>query len=240
MTITRTMLLPDEQYEYLDSWATKDKDEWVAANIGLSRVRDELPLFNVKWFDYRTLHPFDATVLFCEAYKRAYSQIMRSHGRVDYVTAEFRTGLKRVPYTEQGTGVRTSLWKARQAADRQGVEYDYFCQTILSIAASREWGELPRPQHLWQEDLLEIFAEKLVNRSMTRLMGSENPWFSKENYSGHPVQIAHREHILHQLDKRVANRTLAIWSAVVAHRWLDEQTARNHFPEETARACAFN
>ncbi|MCJ8600972.1 hypothetical protein MWH03_00055 [Klebsiella pneumoniae] len=239
MVITRKDLLPDEQYDYLDSWTTRDKDQWVADTIGLSRARDELALFGVKWFDYRTIHPFDATALFCEAYKRAYSQIMQAHGRVDYVTAEFRTGLKRVPYTAQAASVRTSLWKARQTADRYGVEYDYFCNTILSIAASREWGELPRPQHMWQEDLLEILAEKLINRSMTRLMGSENPWFSTENYCGHEVQDAHRAHIIRLLEDRVANRTLAIWSAVKMHRWLDEQSARLHFPEETARACVF-
>lgn len=239
MTISRTDLLVDEQYEYLNSWSVRDKDEWVADTIGLSRARGELELFDTKWFDYRMMHPLDATVLFCEAYKRAYSQIMRTHGRVDYVTAQFRTGLKRVPYTAQGPSVRTSLWKARQTADERGVDYDYFCSTILSIAASREWGELPRPQHMWQEDLLAIFAEKLLNRSMTRLMGSDNPWFSTENYCGHEVQDAHRAHIFDQLENRVANRTLAIWSAVRAHQWIDEQAARLRFPEETARACAF-
>ncbi len=60
----------------------------------------EAELFDTKWFDYRDMHPLMATCLFTEAYKRAYSQIMLSHGREHFETAPFSTGLKRLPYQE--------------------------------------------------------------------------------------------------------------------------------------------
>ena len=80
-----------------------------------------------------------ATCLFTEAYKRQYSYIMLSHGREHYETAQFTTGLKRVPYQELSTANKTSLWKARQFADQYCCSYDYFISTVLSAAARRLW-----------------------------------------------------------------------------------------------------
>ncbi|MCV5282825.1 hypothetical protein OFC15_27930, partial [Escherichia coli] len=102
-----------------------------------------------------------------EEYKRQYSYIMLSHGREHYETAPFTTGLKRVPYQELSTANKTSLWKARQFADRYCCSYDYFISTVLSAAARRLWNKLPRPQHLWQPELIEIFEEKLARRATT-------------------------------------------------------------------------
>lgn len=118
-------------------------DEWVAKNIGLSRCKGEADLFETKWFDYRDMHPLQATAVFTEEYKRQYANIMLTHGREDFQSAPFNTGLKRVPFHDQSTANKTSLWKARQFADRYCVNYGYFIGTILSIAASRLWDKLP-------------------------------------------------------------------------------------------------
>ena len=159
----------NDQYDFMTEWDTTVMDKWVAENIGLSRCKDEAELFETKWFDYRDMHPLMATCLFTEAYKRQYSYIMLSHGREHYETAPFTTGLKRVPYQELSTANKTSLWKARQFADQYCCSYDYFISTVLSAAARRLWDKLPRPQHLWQPELIEIFEEKLAKRAVTRL-----------------------------------------------------------------------
>ena len=93
----------NDQYDFMTEWDTTVMDKWVAENIGLSRCKDEAELFETKWFDYRDMHPLMATCLFTEAYKRQYSYIMLSHGREHYETAQFTTGLKRVPYQELST-----------------------------------------------------------------------------------------------------------------------------------------
>ena len=139
-------------------------DRWVSENIGLSRCSGETELFATKWFDYRNMHPLVATCLFSEIYKIEYARIMLTHGRDDFQRAPYRTGLKRVAYQDHGMGVKTSLWRARQFADKYCCSYEYYISTILSIAAQRLWANLPRPQHLWQDDLVEIFEQKLSLR----------------------------------------------------------------------------
>ncbi|MEX6156048.1 hypothetical protein AB6G46_24345 [Providencia hangzhouensis] len=54
----------DDPQEFMLSWSVSDKDKWVVENVGLSRTKQELHLFQSKWFDYRQLHPMDATLLF--------------------------------------------------------------------------------------------------------------------------------------------------------------------------------
>ncbi|MEH2761143.1 hypothetical protein, partial [Klebsiella pneumoniae] len=189
------------------------------------------------WFDYRDMHPLMATCLFTEAYKRAYSQIMLSHGREHFETAPFSTGLKRLPYQELSAVNKTSLWKARQFADRYCCSYDYFISTVLSAAARRLWDKLPRPQHLWQPELIEIFESKLANRAGTRLDDSVVSFKNLGDMQHDPIQERYFEWVLERLkhitrDKRI--RT--IFSAVWLMELVPERVIYAHYPEELEEA----
>ncbi|GAA0353159.1 hypothetical protein L9H26_19195 [Morganella psychrotolerans] len=237
LSIDKFIAEEDEQ-GFMLSWSGLDKDTWVAENVGLSRVKAEAELFHSKWFDYRHLHPMDATILFAEAYKKEYAAIMGSHGREDYRKAPFKTGLKRVPFIRLSKTNITSLWKARQKADELGVEYGYFISSILSIAAKREWRELPRPQHLWQDDLLEIFTDKHNRRKGTRLDGSLMDYFTTSMYSGDEIQKAHRKYILAQImDALPRKRYLMIFSAAFLAKYIDKQFFEMQFPNDYRKAC---
>lgn len=216
-----------------------DMDLWASQNIGYSRCKNETALYQTKWFDYRLAHPLVATCLFTEAYKAAYAQIMLTHGRDDFRTAPFRTGLKRIPYQEQSIANRTSLWKARQTADQYCCTYEYFITTILSIAASRLWNELPRPQHLWQESLLEIFEDKLAKRSKTRVDDSMVSFHNMPHQGVVEVQKSYYESILGHLSSLSSfNRTLAIFSLVFLRQLLPDDLVMRHFPYECREARA--
>jgi hypothetical protein len=137
----RLLNTPDgEKYAFMQEMTTSDMDRWVSENIGLSRCSGETELFATKWFDYRNMHPLVATCLFSEIYKIEYARIMLTHGRDDFQRAPYRTGLKRVAYQDHGMGVKTSLWRARQFADKYCCSYEYYISTILSIAAQRSVG----------------------------------------------------------------------------------------------------
>lgn len=233
-------ILEDDPQEFMLSWTAQDKDKWVVENLGLSRTTAELELFDKKWFDYRHLHPMDATLLFTEAYKREYALILETHGREDFRKAPFRTGLKRVPFIRLSKANITSLWKARQKADELGVEYEYFISTMLSIAARREWTELPRPQHLWQDDLLEIFTDKHHKRSQTRLNGSRLSYFTIDEYVGDETQDAHRRFVMEQFYNALSNkRPLLAYSAFHLLRYIEEQAFSTQFPNEYRKALRF-
>ncbi|EPH0150607.1 TPA: hypothetical protein QH810_005272 [Klebsiella pneumoniae subsp. pneumoniae] len=225
------------QYDFMMEWNTAAMDKWVAENIGLSRCQGEAELFDTKWFDYRDMHPLMATCLFTEAYKRSYSQIMLSHGREHFETAPFSTGLKRLPYQELSAVNKTSLWKARQFADRYCCSYDYFISTVLSAAACRLWDKLPRPQHLWQPELIEIFESKLANRAGTRLDDSVVSFKHLGDMQYDPIQERYFEWVLERLkhitrDKRI--RT--IFSAVWLMELVPERVIYAHYPEELEEA----
>jgi hypothetical protein len=231
----------DTQYDFIETWDTTAMDDWVIKTIGLSRCKEETMLFETKWFDYRSLHPLMATCLFTEAYKRQYANIMLTHGRDDFASAPFRTGLKRIPYIEQSVGNRTSLWKARQIADQYCVSYDYFIGTVLSAAATRLWDQLPRPQHLWQEELIEIFEDKFEKRKRTRLDESLLSYGTLGMVQGGYLQQSYYDWILKQLGERDGlNRILAIYSAVWLLELIPKDLAQQHFPRETMEAAAFH
>lgn len=233
----------DGQYGFMEEWDSAVMDEWVARNIGLSRCKGEAELFETKWFDYRDMHPLQATAVFTEEYKRQYANIMLTHGREDFQSALYSTGLKRIPYQEQSAANKTSLWKARQFADRYCVNYGFFIGTVLSIAASRLWDKLPRPQHLWQEDLIEIFETRLQKRSATRLDASL--WSFIESgvivqCSNAEIQQSYFEWLLKQIEAREpSRRSLMIYSAVWIASLLPENVVAQRFPKETEEARSY-
>lgn len=226
-----------DQYDFMADWSTADMDQWVAQNIGLSRCKGEADLFDTKWFDYRDMHPLMATCMFTEAYKRQYSQIMLSHGREHFESAPFSIGLKRLPYQELATVNKTSLWKARQFADRYCCSYDYFISTVLSAAATRLWDKLPRPQHLWQPELIEIFEYKLAKRSGTRLDDSLVSFRHMGDMQRNPIQESYFSWILERIhDITREKRIRMIYSIVFLMELVPERVVSDLFPEEAREA----
>ncbi len=186
------------------------------------------------------MHPLMATCLFTEAYKRQYSNIMLTHGREHFETAPFTTGLKRLPYQELSTANKTSLWKARQFADRYCCSYDYFISTVLSAAARRLWDKLPRPQHLWQPELIEIFEEKLARRATTRLDDSLVSFKHMGDMQFNPIQESYFEWILERLRTIPRSKRIrAIFSAIWLMEIVPERLISAHFPEELEEARRF-
>lgn len=215
-------------------------DQWVKENIGLSLTKKELNLFDVKWFDYRELHPLLATCLFCETYKKTYSKIMLTHGRDDYKVAQYRIGLKQLPYTQLQKMNITGLWKARQMADSMCVDYKYFISTLMSISCKRDWVNLPRPSHLRDSVLIEIFKEKLETRQKTALISSDLDYFKLDDdtyQSATTLQKQHVQFVLEQIRKRpLLSRHFALFSAMHIKKILPRCVAQQNFPTEYEKA----
>lgn len=228
------------QYSNLVNKDVSFLDQWVKENVGLSLTKSELDLFSTKWFDYRNLHPLLSTCLFCETYKKIYSNIMLKHGRDDYQVAKYRTGLKQLPYIQLQKANITGLWKARQMADSFCVSYEYFITTIMSIACKREWVNLPRPAHLRDAVLIELFQNKLTARQKTSLITSDLDYF-KLNDNTYPhittLQQQHLNFVLEQIENRSPlNRHFSIFTAIHLKHVLPDSVARQKFPNEYQKA----
>ncbi|BBI61627.1 hypothetical protein HSBAA_29330 [Vreelandella sulfidaeris] len=78
--------------ELYEDLSTSDMDEVVMSEIKRDLLLREADLMASKWFDYRILHPWQATALFLEAYRSEHAWVMRK--REDVNSHWFHKGIK--------------------------------------------------------------------------------------------------------------------------------------------------
>lgn len=215
-----------------------DKDEIVSKIVGLSRCNQECELFWRKWYDYRLIHPLDATAYFAECYMKAYAQVMLMRGREDYKSAPFRTGIKRKAIWEQSSRTVTSLWKARQTADRMRVPYDFFCFSIILDTETRGRLHLATPAQLYQAELLENFKAALSRKLKIELMVSSEPYFTSGGYGQCPILEDYTRFVVAQIKMRgEAVLPMSLRSAIYTHKAISREVALKYFPEASVLAA---
>src|SRR5690554_2626742 len=106
----------------------------------------EAGLYQTKWWDYRIMHPMEATYHFAQAYVQAVKAAVRK--RIDLYVSINCKPLKDQDFLKCSRHVITGLWKARQEADRHGIPYDFWCSKAMKYAQDRDWRYLPKPTHL--------------------------------------------------------------------------------------------
>lgn len=104
-----------------------------------------------KWFEYRFTSPLGATMHFAECYRAALHAYVRRH--IDVDVAKRVKGVMSIPTTS--TREFTSLWKARQFADKFLVPYGTYLSFWFDFAARRTRKFAPRPNQLHPGKTLE-------------------------------------------------------------------------------------
>ena len=184
-----------------------------------------------RWFDVRDLHPLQATAYFAECFMLAFAKVMEVKGRADYRSAPFRTGIKRVFLLEQSPNTLTGLWKARQVADLMSCPYYDFVFMLQIIAERRGRRYLLTPSQLYQKELLEIFQERWNSRLNTKLLFSDDPYFTTEHYCHDIVQDQHRNFVSAQIQLHPhARQPLLLAAALFSHSLMTKQYAQQRFP----------
>jgi hypothetical protein len=112
------------------------------------------------WFDYEAMGKDERCAHFAEAYSNAYrAQYAR---RIDVRRAPFITpitGMKNGDIGSLSESKRRILWRATSAADRIGVTYPFYCESLMEYYAKRSWTHLPRLQQLYSSDGIEFVRE---------------------------------------------------------------------------------
>jgi hypothetical protein len=178
----------------------------------------EVELFKAKWFDYRFIHPVEATYVFFQHYKTAYRNAFARN--VDRERAEFvrigkyedlfdlknlsnseRTsdGLeqeKRAEIRKQKTFV-TGIWRARQHADAMGLPYEFSIEACIRHTL-RYWKQphLPRPEQISSERVCQAVMTEWFEKKQNSVIYSNNPAFKNDAFQGFESQIEHRRHLL--------------------------------------------
>ncbi|MCG5512875.1 hypothetical protein [Ectothiorhodospira shaposhnikovii] len=190
---------------------------------------EEKALFNSKWFDYRRMHPVEATYLFAACYSHAYaaSSIKR--------TGKYSPGIRgsRDIFSGKSTNYQ-ALWRARQQADRLGIPYPVFCDSGMAHAERLLWQRPPRPQHLCCDALQVGIIEGWLDAIKTSVRVPYDAWYRLDNFEGHPYQVAYQDWLCEQIKER-RHQEYALATCIFMEKVLSVEVAAKHFPPEVVR-----
>lgn len=189
----------------------------------------EAELFESKWWDYRRLHPVIATYLFAHEYNNAYQWIVKRCRDIE--RGQYMKGFKGKDIFEGKEVI--AFWKARQSADRLGMRYDFYIRTAMKWAEDRNWRNIPRPIHLYSDDLVEHLKEKWAEEARARLQSATAECYRIDSYSAHPDQDAYREWAFEQVSRR-PYKEFALHH-YMQHGQVCEQLAETRFGNEIVR-----
>lgn len=153
----------------------------VFKNLSYNYYKDEAELFRKKWFDYRFMHPVQATEMFMLFYKEAYSMISKL--RFDHEQGKYRCGVRGTTdkLFDKTKTVSGGFWKARQVADKHCIPYDFYCNHAMRYADSHCWTYMPKPNQLYGEKMQEFILLKWHEELGCRLLIPTSSFYSAQN-----------------------------------------------------------
>lgn len=163
----------------------------------------ETQLMTTKWFDYRLMHPMQATYYFFRQFKSEYRNFYRK--AIDHKAADFVKPIKEQDFLLSREAL--SFWRLRQAVDALGMRYDFFLKTAFDkcfkvIANGRPLP--PRPAQLKKEELLIDVYHEWESLCGASLQIAKSPYFTASCFHNSAMQLDYEEYIVNQVRKRQA------------------------------------
>lgn len=162
-------------------------DEWAMSHVDPELLMLEMRLFESAWFDYRALHPVTRTSLFFRMYYQVVLEYMRKQvdfNRAKY-SAKYLSGLRLL--SAKPAAIST-FWRARQQADRLGIEYGTFIRSIISTFRDWGWKRIPSPNHMYSPASIDVAAHAWIDRVDSQMVwpasmachAESQAWFKAE------------------------------------------------------------
>ena len=203
----------------------------VCCFINRDLLSEEASLYSTKWWDYKFLHPLQATYVFAESYKKAIKEAIKRRKCV-YRGTNF-IGLKDPDFLSCSKRVITGMWKARQQADRLGIEYDYYCDQAMHYAEERDYTYLPSPSQLYPQKkkknkkditMLEHIFNGYERAKKNRLLHAQSSYYKIYAYSSNRYQLEHQRFLLAQIRNRPTMKHILVADLVYEKRLLDKKS----------------
>lgn len=161
----------------------------------------ETQLMTTKWFDYRLMHPMQATYYFFRLFKNEYRNFYRK--AIDHKAAEFVKPIKERDFLLSREAL--SFWRLRQAIDALGMRYDFYLKTAFDkcfkvIANGRPLP--PRPAQLKKEELLIEVFHGWESYCQASLQIAKSPYFTATLFHNSPMQVDYEDFIVKQVRMR--------------------------------------
>lgn len=210
---------------------TRDDCEALALTSIPADLRLEEPeLMARKWFDYRLLHPVQATLHFAHQYERAV--------RDAYERTRDRDSARLLRVLDQPNVLAgrdgSAFWQARQACDRVGCRYDFALRWIMTRFADRGWRVLPRPNQIYGVEVVMDLDDAWKVECAASMQFPRAQFYHAEQYAGHPDQVAYQRWLIEQIRARTHEYWRPVSRALGAGA-LDRETVLSEFGPETLR-----
>lgn len=201
-------------------------------HIPLKERKDESALFKSKWFDYRRLHPMQATYFFVKCYNDAYRQFCRM--AINAETADFTRGIKGHDYLEAKE--KLAFWRLRQLCDRMGMRYDFFLgfamRHLHKMVSDDGKVYPPRPSMLGKNE--ELIASAMIaweEQCGFSMRVAADPHYRIANFYGSDDQLAHEAFVVGQIKTRQIKR-YSLHAALYVFDALRFEEALRQFDQE--------
>lgn len=175
-------------------------------------IRDnDKALFTSKWFDYRFMTPFEATMQYMRDYetigRRIYRREIDMHRstEIKFLTPERLTRVLRgeeVLKKSKMTSLKSKLtgyWRGRQVADALCMPYPVYLEEAITLRM-RAWQRtyLPRPEMLYEMGMVERIQNRWLELRTSRNHFPDHHAFMIQNYQNLPVQNDFHEYLFEQ------------------------------------------
>lgn len=186
---------------------TQELDLLAIQKISPALFKEETSLYQTKWWDYRHLHPVEATYEFANEYLAAYRRVIQRRIESEVAKRIFPVkGMKDIFNDAKDIQI-TGFWKARQMADRIGCPYSFYCSEALLYGDKRDWAFLPKPTQMYSTQrkfetdpsLVESIAAAWNDKKANSVVHSSLSQFDLANYNEQRVQIEHQESLVSQI-----------------------------------------
>lgn len=213
----------------------EDMDVFAHRYVQKKFLQFERMLAHTKWFDYRFLHPVEATKLYVEAYEKEYRAAYASTFstlNAQYVKVTgWAEMIQKLEEKRKYKELLAGFWRGRQVADAMGMPYDLYIRLAMKERL-RFWKRryLPNPTMLYSELIVERVAELWKERQSARLYVSDHHNYRLHRYIGTQAQNDHHEWLFSQAQLR-SNPSYQL-ACFIRDELLPEEKVRTRFGEE--------
>lgn len=197
----------------------------------------ESALMDKKWFDYRLMHPMQATYYLVHLYREAYRDFVRRS--MNYEAAPYSQAIKERDFVLARE--KLSFWRLRRTIDQLGMRYDFFLRFAMSylhkmIGNGKVYP--PRPSMLMKEELLGEALAAWEDMCESSLQFAQSPSYrvSQFNQCFRADQKAHEQFVIGQIKKRRVPR-YSLHAAIYLYDVVSIEAALQAFDVQTVEGA---
>ena len=207
----------------------RELDQKTLLMVKRELLAEENSLYAGKWWDYKPLHPLEATYQFTDAYVWSAKNAIRKHK--DIWKGIFGSPLKNPDFLLCSQSTITGLWKARQMADRIGCPYDFYCSEVMRFAEARKFRFIPLPTQCYRQkpfdrndiSMVEHISLAWEKAQHNRIFHAQSRYFSIDAFKANRYWIEHQRYLLEIVRARKGLQHILVAELVFEKRLLDPQ-----------------